>query len=85
MPLNVDFSKRVNITPEQHRWAASPQDGAELLLLEGGLAEGADGYARGSWVRLPAGEQTDFVASPKGATLYLKTGHLAPARTAGPW
>lgn len=57
--------------------------GAEVLVLEGGLNEGADGYACGSWIRLPAGEHTDFLASANGATLYLKTGHLTASRTSG--
>ncbi|HEU4534650.1 MAG TPA: cupin domain-containing protein [Polyangiaceae bacterium] len=61
------------------------EGGAELLVLEGGLEEGAGGYPRGSWVRLPAGERANLVAGPDGATLYRKTGHLAADRTFGVW
>jgi anti-sigma factor ChrR (cupin superfamily) len=51
--------------------------GAEMLVLEGRLHEGAQPYERGSWVRLPPGESSGFVAGEAGATVYLKTGHLA--------
>lgn len=29
------------------------------------------------WMRLPCGDAAVFTAGPVGATLYLKTGHLA--------
>lgn len=50
--------------------------GAELLVLEGELNYKAQTYQRGGWIRLPVGAQTDIKAGKKGATIYLKTGHL---------
>jgi hypothetical protein len=55
----------------------SPVDGAEMLVLEGSLLEGTQEYAGGSWIRLPAGQYSDFIAGPAGLTVYLKTEHLA--------
>lgn len=51
--------------------------GAELLVLEGEIADGERRYGPGSWIRLPAGEQGSFIAGRHGAVFYLKTGHLA--------
>lgn len=62
------------------------QGGAELLVLDGELTLGSspphehEAYERGSWMRLPDGEPPPYRAGPGGATLYLKTGHLANAR-----
>jgi len=52
-------------------------DGAELLVLTGDLMVDGQPYPRGSWIRLPVGDHPQFVAGARGATLYLKTGHLA--------
>ena len=53
--------------------------GAELLVLAGELlgAEGVSPLAPHGWCRLPPGDETAWVAGPKGASVYLKTGHLA--------
>jgi anti-sigma factor ChrR (cupin superfamily) len=51
--------------------------GAELLVLEGEIVTGNHAYARGTWIRLPAGEHPGFVAGERGVCFYLKTGHLA--------
>jgi anti-sigma factor ChrR (cupin superfamily) len=50
--------------------------GAELLVLEGEIASGNQGYGRGTWIRLPAGARPDFIAGQRGVSFYLKTGHL---------
>lgn len=55
---------------------SGPVKGAELLVLEGGICEGAQQYPRGSWIRLPPGHHPAFVAGDDGASVYLKTGHL---------
>jgi anti-sigma factor ChrR (cupin superfamily) len=54
----------------------APVDGAELLVLTGALAMGDRCYERGSWMRLPEGDDPEIAAGEHGATLYLKTGHL---------
>lgn len=58
-------------------------DGAEMLVLEGSLQEEEQQYTRGSWIRLPPGYYPGFTVGCAGATLYLKTGHLArpPGKT----
>ncbi|ALK96174.1 hypothetical protein AB595_22030 [Massilia sp. WF1] len=56
-------------------------DGAELLVLDGGIAAGERACGRGAWIRLPPGDGPDLRAGPQGATVYLKTGHLS-AQTA---
>lgn len=55
----------------------SPVQGAEILILDGTLRTQDRHHDRGSWIRLPVGEYPEFTAGEKGATLYLKTGHLA--------
>lgn len=50
-------------------------ESAELLILAGTLADYEQHYAKGSWIRLPAGEYPEFVAGREGVTYYLKTGH----------
>lgn len=50
--------------------------GVELLVLEGEIDAGERRYGPGTWIRLPAGEQPDFIAGRQGVRFYLKTGHL---------
>jgi len=52
------------------------EGGAELLLLEGELREGADRLRPGSWLRLPAGVAARAQAGAAGARFFLKRGHL---------
>lgn len=52
-------------------------DSAELLVLAGDLVSDGQAYARGTWMRLPPGAYRDLITGPQGATVYLKTGHLA--------
>lgn len=52
-------------------------EGAEVLVLQGVLREGAQQYLRGSWLRLPPGAYPGFSAGGEGLTVYLKTGRLA--------
>jgi anti-sigma factor ChrR (cupin superfamily) len=54
-----------------------PAGGAELLVLEGRIADGDRRYKPGTWMRLPAGDRPGFTAGEKGVRFYLKTGHLA--------
>jgi len=54
-----------------------PVDGAELLVLAGEVIADGLPHPQGSWMRLPAGDCPNVVAGAQGATLYLKTGHLA--------
>lgn len=51
--------------------------GAELFVLAGAIVAGNGFHERGTWLRLPAGDQPDWKAGPEGVTFYLKTGHLS--------
>lgn len=50
--------------------------GAELFVLDGGFEEAGERFAEDSWLRLPEGMQTTAIAGPKGAKVWIKTGHL---------
>lgn len=58
---------------------AGPVEGAEMLVLAGGLVEGDACHARGTWLRLPAGAYPALRAGAQGATLYLRSGPPAAA------
>lgn len=77
--LHLGDSERVCLLKLQPGASHAPETagGAELLVLEGRLAEGDDAFDAGSWLRLPPGDATRFTAGRAGATVYLKTGHLA--------
>lgn len=78
-PLFSDESEQVclqRLSPNEVVFSR-PADGAELLVLAGELIMGGQSYECGSWMRLPAGEHLDIAAGARGATVYLKTGHLA--------
>ncbi len=51
--------------------------GIELLLLEGELQEGDDHLTQHSWLRAPVDMSVNATAGQRGATLWIKTGHLA--------
>ena len=70
------------------RWApgADPgvvvhDNGTELLVLDGQLMDEAGSYRAGCWLRLPAGAQ-HHPRSPRGCTLYTRTGGLSRTRPA---
>lgn len=51
--------------------------GVEIFVLDGAVTDADGTYARGTWLRLPAG--TAFAPrSATGATIYMKHGHLPP-------
>jgi len=49
--------------------------GLELFVIEGDIADGDGSYGAGTWLRLPHGSDCNL-RSRKGATLYVKRGHL---------
>jgi hypothetical protein len=55
--------------------------GAEILVLDGGFAEGEEAFAAQSWLRLPAGATLHAEAGAQGCRVWMKTGHLAGAIT----
>ena len=54
--------------------------GVELLVISGSVTEGGDTLAKGSWLRLPEGQQMSVVAGNDGAKVWIKTGHLPHAK-----
>ena len=77
-PLFQDDTEQVclqRLAPDQTVWTESANS-AELLVLDGSVAVDGHTYARGSWIRLPAGDAPEIAANAQGATVYLKTGHL---------
>src|SRR5947209_15522638 len=50
--------------------------GIELLVLDGGFAEGGEELTQYSWLRLPAESTLQAVAGPQGCRLWVKSGHL---------
>jgi anti-sigma factor ChrR (cupin superfamily) len=58
-------------------WTPDTRGGAEVLVIDGELADDTTVLVRGSWLRLPPGDTTRLAAGPVGGTVYVKTGHLA--------
>jgi anti-sigma factor ChrR (cupin superfamily) len=52
-------------------------NGAEMLVVAGELNDGEVTYPANSWLRYPVGANVELTAGLEGATVYLKTGHLA--------
>lgn len=51
-------------------------EGAEILILEGGLQSGDLIYPAGTWLRLPSGVLPELSAGSSETTIYIKTGRL---------
>jgi len=77
--LHEDARERVVM----ERWApgtAVEIDGAgglEMLVVEGAVTEGGDSLTARDWLRLPVGAGLNATVGPDGATVWIKTGHLA--------
>ena len=74
----------VRYAPGSHFPGHQHPGGEEILVLSGTFSEGRAHYPAGWYMRnppgsshLPPGLYPDFVAGSAGATVYLKTGHLA--------
>lgn len=84
IPLFRDAREAVRL----ERWKAGAEialtlpGGGEFLVLAGGFAEGGEGFAPQSWLRLPPGGTLRAAAGPEGCKLWVKTGHLAGPITA---
>ncbi|MBX2881255.1 MAG: cupin domain-containing protein [Granulosicoccus sp.] len=51
--------------------------GAELFVLDGSIEQQGDSLRRHSWLRMPVGSDLLVSAGSDGASLWVKTGHLA--------
>ena len=67
--------------PPGHLLRPDTPGGAELLVIEGQVADGVTVLGPLGWLRLPPGDATALRVGASGATLYLKTGHLAGLAT----
>lgn len=82
MALFEDAHERVRL----ERWAPGTAvelpgpGGIELLVLDGGFAEGGEAFEPQSWLRLPAGATLRATAGPRGCRVWVKAGHLADVR-----
>ncbi|MGF1502158.1 MAG: cupin domain-containing protein [Paracoccaceae bacterium] len=84
-PLFADGREAVRL--ERHAAGAvtrfRAEGGAEILVLDGTARETGDPLRAQSWVRIPDGGAVDLTAGPEGATLWIKTGHLANVTAPG--
>jgi anti-sigma factor ChrR (cupin superfamily) len=73
-PLFTSAAEEVSLQRLAAGQAASigAAGGAELLVLEGGIADGSRQYEEGTWIRLPAGDYRDVIAGAQGLCFYLK-------------
>lgn len=81
LPLFEDARESVRI----ESWTAGSRQrldghgGVELFVLDGGFREAGARLKPGSWLRLPPSAPLEAEAGPKGARLWVKTGHLREA------
>ncbi len=61
--------------PHTHIPARRILRGAEVFVLDGAFADEERTYAKGTWLRLPAGS-VQARSSARGCTLWVKRGHL---------
>lgn len=79
VPLYQDEHETVQLeywSPHAQVQLETPS-GAELLVLEGGFAEGQDQLLAQSWLRLPSHSRLQAQVGPRGAVVWAKYGHLA--------
>ncbi len=79
--------------PPGHLLRPDARGGAELLVIEGRIEGQIEGQTKGQgadgatalgplgWLRLPPGDAAELRVGAFGATIYLKTGHLAGLAT----
>ena len=57
--------------------------GAELFVLEGSFTEGEE-CGSYDWLRVPCDDTVNLTAGENGARVWIKSGHIRHAQTAGP-
>ena len=82
LPLHeaADAGERValeRLAPDAHLADAGCPGGEEIFLLSGSLRDEYGNYGAGDWIRNPDGFRRNL-ASPDGATYWVKRGHLRP-------
>ena len=59
---------------------SAAQGGIEVLVINGTVRSDSDDLTANSWLRLPEGESLSLKAAEKGASLWMKSGHLPFAK-----
>ena len=82
IPLYADAREtvRIEIWAPDRVIELADHGGLEILVLEGGFAESGDSFTQHSWLRLPASEPLIATSGPKGARVWIKSGHLGEAQ-----
>ncbi len=52
------------------------EDGAELLVVDGGLELNGEAFTPQSWLRMPKGDKSEVRAGDEGAKVWIKRNHL---------
>jgi len=80
--LHEDDEERVTYSEVRSggRFEVDASGGMEILVLNGSLTDEAHTLVRHSWLRLPPGSHYRGVAGAEGASVWMKTGHLATLR-----
>ncbi len=71
---------RTEILEKDARIEIDLPEGGEFLVLEGELIEGRDTLGPLGWMRIPAGERLNAVATKPGTRVWMKLRHLPHAK-----
>ncbi len=66
----LEAGSRLNLTTPK---------GAEVLVLDGTVAEGEDSLRKYSWMRAPLNSELNLRAGTQGAKIWVKQGHITQA------
>ncbi|MBP0623676.1 cupin domain-containing protein [Cupriavidus consociatus] len=80
--LYSDETERVALVRLDARVPLPYGRAAELFVLDGELRVDGQGYAAGSWLRMPEGDHAEIGAGGAGATVYIRTRGPAEAEAA---
>ncbi|MCW5745075.1 MAG: cupin domain-containing protein [Alphaproteobacteria bacterium] len=58
------------------RGVIDTEGGTEIFVLDGDFEEGGEHFGPWGWLRLPSGATATAGAGPRGARLWIKSGHL---------
>ncbi|CAG9249608.1 cupin domain-containing protein [Paraburkholderia caribensis] len=73
-------SVRLEWVPPSSNAIFDNSGGVEVLVVDGGLQSDECCYPKGSWLRFPPSGQSALRAGSRGATIYVKMGHLVSAK-----
>lgn len=80
-PLFSDKNETVRV----ERWEPDTKieidvsGGLEVLVLDGSFSESGDQLEKWDWLRLPPGSRLEAICGPRGAHVWIKSGHLKMA------